>query len=55
MHFTKEKKERIIKVIKELKLSDNELKTITYGDMEKISTLARVDVLDLMWYLRYER
>lgn len=48
-------KERIEEVIKELKLTEEELDHITLGNMEKICKLAKCDMLDLMYYLRYER
>lgn len=48
-------KERIKKAIKELKLTTEELDHITLGNMKKICEIAKVDMLDLMYYLRYER
>lgn len=51
----KDIKERITLAIKQMNLSNDELKSITYGNMEKLCSLAKVDMLDLMWYLRYER
>lgn len=48
-------KKRIEKAIKELGLKQEELNIITYGDMKKICEIAKVDILDLMKYLRYDR
>lgn len=48
-------KKRIEKAIKELKLNESELNSITYGNMKKICQLAQVDMMYLMYYLRYER
>ena len=48
-------KKRIEEAIKKLNLKEEELKQITYGNMEKICKMAKVDMLDLMKYLRYER
>lgn len=48
-------KERIEKAIKELNLTEEEVKHILYTNMEKICKIANVDMLDLMKYLRYER
>lgn len=48
-------KERIEQAIKELKLTESELDSISLGNMEKICKLANCKMLDLMKYLRYER
>lgn len=46
---------RIEQAIKMLNLKEEELDEITYGNMRKICEIAKVDLLDLMTYLRYER
>lgn len=48
-------KERIEDAIKQLGLTDEEVQQISLGNMEKICEIAKVDMLDLMYYLRYER
>lgn len=48
-------KKRIEKAIKNLNLTEEELNIISLGNMEKICKIAKVDMLDLMYYLRYER
>ena len=52
---SKEVQERIEKAIKQLKLTENELNSISTGNMDKICKIANCKTLDLMWYLRYER
>lgn len=52
---SKEVQERIEKAIKQLKLTESELDSITTGKMDTICKLANCKTLDLMWYLRYER
>ncbi len=44
---------RIEKALKELGL-ENETK-FTYKELTEISKLAKVDTIDVMFYLRYER
>lgn len=51
----KDVKERIIKAIEELKLTKEELDIISIGNMDKICAIAKCEMLDLMYYLRYER
>ncbi len=51
----KKMKERIENAIKLLGLTESELDSITTGNMAKLCRLANVKMLDLMWYLRYER
>ena len=48
-------KKRIEDAIKQLGLTEEEVLHITLGNMEKICEIAKVDMLDLMKYLRYER
>lgn len=48
-------KARIIKAIKELNLTEEELKVVTVGNLKKISSLANVDMYYVMHYLRFER
>lgn len=48
-------KKLIAKTIKELNLKEEEILHITYGNMEKICEIANVKMIDLMYYLRYER
>ena len=48
-------KEKIEKVIKQLELTQEDIDIITYGNMKKICDLAKVYILDLMKYLKYER
>ena len=52
---SKEVQERIENAIKQLKLTESELNSITIGNMDAICKLANCKTLDLMWYLRYER
>ena len=49
------KNERIDKAIKELKLKESEIVSISVGNMDRICKMANVKMLDLMYYLRYER
>ena len=48
-------KNKIEKAIKQLKLTEKDLDVISYGNMKEICKLAKVDMLDLMKYLRYGR
>jgi len=48
-------KEKFEKAIKELKLKEEDIKEISYVNMEKICKIVNCDMLDLMEYLRYER
>jgi len=41
--------------IQKLKLTENELKVVTVGNLKKISALADVDMHQVMYYLRFER
>lgn len=52
---SKEVQERIENAIKELKLDEKELDSISVGTMDKICKMANCKTIDLMWYLRYER
>lgn len=55
----KRTKEEIIKdienAIEKLDLKKEDLDVITFGNMNKICQIAKVDMIDLMHYLRYER
>ena len=48
-------KKNIKEAIEKLNLKKEELDSITYGNLNKISTIANVDILEVMEYLRYER
>ena len=48
-------KTRIKRAIEELGLSKEELDLISIGNMDRICESARVDKLELMYYLRFER
>lgn len=48
-------KNKIERAIKQLKLKEEEVKVISYSNLKEICKLAKVDILDLMYYLRYER
>lgn len=51
----KQIKERIENAIKQLNLKEDDLDIITLGNMNKICSLAKVDMLDLMKYIRFYR
>lgn len=53
--MTRRTKKSIEIAIKQLGLKDSELKVIALGDMNKICTIAKCRLGDLMWYLRYEK
>ena len=55
MKLKEKDKERIQNAIKLLHLTNDELDSITTGNMDRICKLANVNLLALMWYLRYER
>ena len=55
IHKALDIKTRIKKAIKELGLSKEELDIISLGNMDRICESAKVDKLELMYYLRYER
>lgn len=44
--------ERIENAIRELKLSENEIKVISFKNLNKICEIANVEFLELMIYLR---
>jgi transcriptional accessory protein Tex/SPT6 len=48
-------KKRIIKVIEEMGLTEEELKEIPFVKIEEIAKKAKCDDIDVMYYLRYER
>ena len=48
-------KKNIENAIKKLNLNEEQLNEITYVNMKKICEMAKIDMLDLMKYLRYER
>lgn len=48
-------KNKIEKAIKQLKLKEEEVKVISYNNMQSICKLAKVDMVNLMFYLRYQR
>ena len=46
---------RIENAIKQLKLKQEDIDIISYVNMKTICKLAKVNMVDLMYYLRYER